>query len=137
MPLGYQGKVKPHTTNQCDLTECTMSCQNDDWKVLTGCFHSFHTTCLNALNSCPLCKDFLKEKVQELGQTAKQAILNPNSITEVPVVRQANGNDSSDSGLNSPTETSTAREMEPDEFENVIRQLHHHIASLHPTSQPF
>ena len=51
-------------------------------------------------------------------------------------MRQAIGNDSSDSGFNSPTETSTAREMEPDKFENVIRKLHHDIASLHPTSQP-
>ena len=136
LPLGYQGKVKPDATKQCDLPECTMSSQNDDWTVLTGCFHSFHNTCLNGLNSCPLCKDFLKEKVQELGQIAKQAILNPNSSTEVPAVSQDNGNEGSDSGLDSPTETTTAREMEQDEFENVIRQLHHEIASLNPTSQP-
>ena len=135
-PLGYQGKVKTHATKQCDLPECTMSSQNDDWTVLTGSFHSFHNTCLNGLNSWPYVRTSWKKKVQELGQTAKQAILNPNSTTEAPAVRQANGNDSSDSGFNSPTETSTAREMEPDKFENVIRKLHHDIASLHPTSQP-
>lgn len=111
-----------------------MSSQNDDWTVLTGCFHSFHNTCFDGLNSCPLCNDFLKEKVQELGQTGKQAILN--SSTEVPAVSQDNINEGSDSGLNSPTETSPAGEMEPGEFENTIRQLHHEIASLHPTSQP-
>ena len=54
LPLGYQGKVKPDATKQCDLPECTVSSQNDDWTVLTGCFHSFHNTCLNGLNSCPL-----------------------------------------------------------------------------------
>jgi len=84
----------------------------------------------------PLSKDFLKEKVQELGQTAKQAILNPNSRTEVPAVSQDNGHEGSDSGLHSPTETTTAREMEQDEFENITRQLHHEIASVNPTSQP-
>lgn len=29
------------------ISECTMSSQNDDWIVLTGCFHSFHNTGLN------------------------------------------------------------------------------------------
>ena len=111
-----------------------MSSQNDDWTVLTGCFHSFHNTCLDGLNSCPLCNDFLKEKVQELGQTGKKAILN--SSTEVLAVSQDNRNEGSDSGLNSPSETSTAGEMELVEFENTIRQLHLEIASLHPTSQP-
>ena len=48
---------------------------------------------------------------------------------------QDNGNEGSDSGLDSPTETTTAREMEHDEFKNIIRQLHHEIASLHPTSK--
>ena len=138
LPLGYQGKVKPDATKQCDLPECTISSQNNDWTVLTGCFHSFHNTCLNGSNSCPLCKDFLKEKVQELGQIAKQAILNPNSSTEVhvPDVNQDNGNEGSDSGLDSPTKNTIAREMEQDEFENIITQLHQEIESLNPTSQP-
>ncbi|PFX13842.1 Golgin-45 [Stylophora pistillata] len=139
LPLGYQGNVKPDAAEQCDLPECMMSAQNDDWKVLTGCFHSFHNTCLNGLNSHPLCKDFLKKKVQELGQTAKQDILNPNSSSEVPVpaVSQDIENERSDSGLDSPTETTTAREMEKDEYQNTLRQLNHEIASLNPTSQPF
>jgi len=37
LPLGYQGKVKPNATKQCDLPECTMSSQNDEWTILTGC----------------------------------------------------------------------------------------------------
>lgn len=61
LPLGYQGKVKPDATKQCDLPKCTMSSQNDDRIVLMGCFHSFHNTYLNGLNSCPLCKYFLKK----------------------------------------------------------------------------
>ena len=113
-----------------------MSSQNDDWTILTGCFYSFHNTCLNGLNSCPLCKNFLKEKVQEVGQIAKQAILNPNSSTQVPAASQDNGDEGSHSGLDSSTETTTARKMEQDEFDNIIRQLHHEIASLNPTSQP-
>jgi len=51
-------------------------------------------------------------------------------------VTQDNGDEGSDSRLDSPNETTTAREMEQDEFNNVIRQLHHEIASLNLTSQP-
>ena len=49
-----------------------------------GCFHSFHNAYLKRLTSCPLCKDFLKEKVKDLGEIEKKAILNPASITHVP-----------------------------------------------------
>ena len=38
LPLGYQDKVKPDATKQCDLHECTMCSQNDNWTVLTVCF---------------------------------------------------------------------------------------------------
>ena len=51
---------------------------------------------------------------------------------------QDNRHEGSDSGLrvDSPTETTTAREMEHNELKNITRQLHPEIASLHPTSQP-
>lgn len=84
LPLGYQVKVKPDVTKQCDLPECTVSSQNDDWTVLTGFFHSFHNTCLNGLNSCPLCKDFPKEKVKELGQRLTRASNTSENPTRIP-----------------------------------------------------
>ena len=45
---------------------------------------SFHDECLNGSSSCPLRKDFLKEKVKDLGEISKKAILNPASTTHVP-----------------------------------------------------
>jgi len=113
-------------------SDCENSNPNEDWLLLTGCFHSFHKTCLNDVISCPLCKDFLKDKIEELGKIAKQAILNPSSSSDVADDRE----EGSDSGLDSLSETTAIREMGQDEFNNVIRQLNNEIASLDPTSQP-
>ena len=80
----------------------------------------------------PLCKDFLKDKIEELGKIAKQAILNPSSSSDVADARE----EGSDAGLDSLSETTAIREMGQDEFNNVIRQLNNDIAGLDPTSQP-
>ena len=132
LPLGYHTQVRADQTKQCDLPDCENSNPNEDWLLLTGCFHSFHKTCLNDVISCPLCKDFLKDKIEELGKIAKQAILNPSSSSDVADDRE----EGSDSGLDSLSETTAIREMGQDEFNNVIRQLNNEIASLDPTSKP-
>ena len=79
LPLGYHCDIKPDQTKKCDLPLCNISSQDEDWTLLHGCFHSFHDVCLNGSTSCPLCKEFLKKKVKELGETAKKAILHPAS----------------------------------------------------------
>ena len=82
-------------------------------------FFSQLKTCLNDVISCPLCKDFLKDKIEELGKIAKQA------SSDVADDRE----EGSDAGLDSLSETTAIREMGQDEFNNEV-------ASLDPTSQP-
>ena len=60
LPLGYQTEVKPDNSKKCDLPQCQISNELDEWRIFHGCFHSFHTSCLNDTLSCPLCKDFLQ-----------------------------------------------------------------------------
>ena len=133
LPLGYHCNIKPDPTKKCDLPECTISSPDESWKILTGCFHSFHCKCLNESTSCPLCKDFLQQKVQELGQIAKEAILHPSSImddsneTTAPVTDDAHDEDTCSNGV---------REMEREEFENIIEQLNNELANLNPPQQP-
>ena len=133
LPLGYHCNIKPDPTKKCDLPECKISSPDESWKILTGCFHSFHCKCLNESTSCPLCKDFLQEKVQELGQIAKEAILHPSSImddsneTTAPVTDDAHDEDTCSNGV---------REMEREEFENIIEQLNNELANLNPPQQP-
>ncbi|KAK2551336.1 hypothetical protein P5673_027730 [Acropora cervicornis] len=129
LPLGYHTQVRADQTKQCDLPDCENSNPNEDWILLTGCFHSFHKTCLNDVISCPLSKDFLKDKIEELGKIAKQALFNPSSSSYVADNRE----EGSDAGLDSLSETTAIREMGQDEFNNVIRQLNNGIAT---TTQP-
>ncbi|XP_074630934.1 uncharacterized protein LOC141889515 isoform X6 [Acropora palmata] len=76
---GYHGEIKPDQAKQCDLRACNISTQDKDWTLLHGCFHFFHNECLNGSTSCPLCKDFLKEKVKDLGSVQSAVIpVSPN-----------------------------------------------------------
>ena len=132
LPLGYHTQVRTDQTKQCDLPHCENSNPNEDWILLTDCFHSFHKTCLNDVISCPLGKDLLKDKIEELGKIEKQTILYPSSNSDVADDRE----EGSDAGLDSLSETTAIREMRQDEFSNVIRQLNNKMASQDPTSQP-
>ena len=135
LPLGYHGEIKPDQSKQCDLPACNISTQDEDWTLLHGCFHSFHNDCLNGSTSCPLCKDFLKEKVKDLGEIAKKAILNPASTTHVP---ETQINDSGEALTdNSPNEISGLREIESEEFDSIIRELNDELDNLNPATQPF
>ena len=135
LPLGYHGEIKPDQAKQCDLPACNISTQDKDWTLLHGCFHSFHNECLNGSTSCPLCKDFLKEKVKDLGEIAKKAILNPASTTHAPETQM---NDSGEVLTDdSPNEISGLREIESEVFDSIIRQLNDELSNLNPATQPF
>ena len=135
LPLGYHGEIKPDQAKQCDLPACKISTQHKDWTLLHGCFHSFHNECLNGSTSCPLCKDFLKEKVKDLGEIAKKAILNPASTAHVP---ETQINDSGEVLTDdSPNEIPGLREIESEEFDSIIRQLNDELANLNPATQSF
>ncbi|KAL9975508.1 hypothetical protein ACROYT_G012677 [Oculina patagonica] len=140
LPLGYHADIKPDPTKKCDLPECNMSTQEENWTILHGCCHSFHDRCLAGSTSCPLCKDFLKQKVNELGEIAKQAILHPASTTHgVP----ESGNDHTNQTTpvaaddDHSNEITCLREMEREEYDNIIQQLNNDLANLNPASQPF
>ena len=137
LPLGYQGEIKPDQTKQCDLPHCNISSQDENWTLLHGYFHSFHDVCLNGLTSCPLCKDFLKQKVKELGEIAKKAILHPASTMNVHESQTDHSDETSTVPTDeSSTEISGLREMEREEFDRVIRQLNNELANLNPAAQP-
>ena len=79
LPLRYHCNIKPDNTEKCDLPGCNISNPNESWSILIGCFQSIHCKCLDESTSCPLCKDFLQKKVQELGEIAKEATLHPHA----------------------------------------------------------
>ena len=73
LPLGFHGDRPPNEESRCDLSSCCIR-SDDDWKVLTGCWHSFHKACLLGSEFCPLCKETLVDQLQQLSITAKEAI---------------------------------------------------------------
>ena len=121
------------TTKKCDLPGCNISTPNESWPILTGCFHSFHCKCLDESTSCPLCKDFLQTKVQELGEIAKEAILHPHATDT------DDHNESTTASMTDSTgdeENHGVREMEREEYENLIEKLNNKLANLSPPPQP-
>ena len=47
LPLGYHCDIKPDQTKKCDLPLCNIFCQDENWTLLHGCFHSFIPWCLS------------------------------------------------------------------------------------------
>ena len=129
LPLGYHCNIKPDNTKNCDLPGCNISTPNESWSILTRCFHSFHCKCLDESTSCPLCKDFLQKKVQELGEIAKEAILHPHATDT------DDHNESTTASMTDSTgdeENHGVREIGKEQYENLIEKLNNELANLSP-----
>jgi len=110
-----------------------MSTPNESWSILIGCFHSFHCKCLDESPSCPLCKDLLQKKVQELGEIAKEAILHHHATDT------DDRNESTTASMTDSTgdeEDHGVSEMEKGEYKNLIEKLNNELANISPPPQP-
>ena len=133
LPLGYHCNIKPDNTKKCDLPGCNISNPNESWSILSGCFQSIHCKCLDESTSCPLCKDLLQKKVQELGEIAKEAILHPHATDT------DDHNESTTASMTDGTgdeENHGVREMVKEEYENLIEKLNNELVNLSPPPQP-
>ena len=77
MTRGFHGEIPPDENLKCDLPGCKV--ESDEWSILEGCWHPFHTKCLGGLSHCSLCNKSIGTKIEELGKVAKQAIFNSKS----------------------------------------------------------
>ena len=70
----------------CDMPAC---CRKDsDWKLFTGCFHSFHTECLKGIDSFPICSAHLKTVITKLSSTAQNSVFSPDHKNEKEVQKE-------------------------------------------------
>ena len=75
LPLGYQSPTPPNDKCRCDMPGCQYYQQEClDWKIIEGCWHSFHLICLKGRNYCPLCKSHLAKEIRRLGKKAQEGI---------------------------------------------------------------
>ena len=112
----------------CDLNSCTISNDDEPWKVFQGCWHSFHEHCLNGSPFCPLCQKLLESKTKELASSAKAAIFTPDPNSATKSVPE------------SDDESSMMMETPPSEdnqkLDETIKSLSEKIANLTPIPRP-
>ena len=127
LPLGFHTDYEPNEQCKCDLKSCSINASNESWKIFRGYSHSFHRSSLDGLSFCPICKDFLKRQIQELGNVTKNSILYPNTAN------------SSEPDLDPVEETQTTQTMPTVDLEEVnktINDLNDKIKNLEAPPQP-
>ena len=131
--------MEPEVGCRCDISSCQVHAE--PWELFEGCGHSFHNICLQETGSCPLCKQFLSQKVQELGSVARDAILHPEDkdITDINPNPEIPNIDDDDDSCNNTPECSTFKSANPSnlkELKETINKLNSAISSLGQARQP-
>ena len=141
LPLSYHSSVEPEEGCRCDISSCQVENDAEPWELFEGCGHSFHNICLQE-TGCPLCKQFLSQKVQELGSVARDAILHPEDkdITDINLNPEIpNIDDDDNDSCNNTPECSTFKSTSPSnlrELKETINKLNSAISSLGQAKQP-
>ena len=74
LPVGFNFNSQPDPDKRCDSPSCHESSESP-WKLFEGCWHSFHSSCLEEPNTCFICKDGLQKNLQSLAKTANEAFV--------------------------------------------------------------
>ena len=94
---------------KCDLIECNK--ESSQWKVFRGCGHSFHIECvLPDTSVCKICESTLKDKLNDLGKVANDAVFNHD-------LRETVNDNEQESDEESNTDTDDGDDDSVDEFE--------------------
>ena len=125
LPLGYHGKHQPDQNCKCDMP-LSNSTQEQAWIIFQGCGHSFHKLCITA-HHCPLCNETLQEKVKELGQKCKDAILFPHKKKDLMV-------DDVDVEIEKADADEDIQLPATDETTIDVGPLHQKLSGLHPST---
>jgi hypothetical protein len=118
LPLGFQSKISISEDAKCDLPNCQITDNHQPWTILRGCGHSFHECCIDEYY-CPICKQFLDEKVKDLGKTIQDGIFHTSA--------KPDGEESPDSETDEDTiddlETSSCMVQSVEAINDEIRNL--------------
>ena len=140
LPVGYHSSVEPDESCRCDLSTCCVENHEQPWEFFEGCGHSFHKSCLQEAAFCPLCKQFLSNKVQELATVARNAILHPkdDNIDDINPDNQNNDNNDDDSCNDMPDSNTlkSANQCDLNELKQTVNKLNSAISSLGKAKPP-
>ena len=73
MPLGFQFCSHPDQGKRCDLPNCAITAETP-WKLFEGCWHSFHLSCLDVADVCPLCRKGIESAIKSLSAVANRSL---------------------------------------------------------------
>ena len=137
LPLGFNSNTVPNENCKCDQKLCKVDNQNGSWQLFHGCWHSFHKVCLNHETSCPLCKQLLAQKVQELGLLAKEAILNPkdDTVCETSEPTESEISEHTDD-TNTMKSPNVPECINTQEINETVKDLNSQISSLKAPVEP-
>ena len=132
LPFGFHGEIPPDEDMKCDLPCCKV--KSDEWSILQGCWHSFHDKCLGDLSHCPLCKTLVKQKIEQLGKVAREAIFNGKSSATIDgeIMPDNEGDDDDDD--DDDGSSNTIPNVEPEYMEETITSLNRRINCLKPSA---
>ena len=74
MPLGFQFSPQPDQGKRCDLPDCIIL-EDTPWKIFEGCWHSFHLSCLDVVDVCPICRTGIETAMKSLATIANKSAL--------------------------------------------------------------
>lgn len=133
LPVGCHSSVEPDESCRCDLLSCRVENTEEPWEVFEGCGHSFHTICLQEEGFCPLCQQFLSQKVQELGNVARHATLHPQDENVEAIFPDENDSDKDDEeSCNNTPDSNTGLSVSQsnlEELKQIIKSLNSTISS--------
>ena len=82
LPLAYHTSWSPNQKHRCDLPGCKEKTAGIPWQIFRGCGHSYHDECLKDYSCCPICKHYLKGKIEVLSSKIRQAVYSPDANSE-------------------------------------------------------
>ena len=74
LPVGFNFNPQPDPDKRCDSPSCH-ELSESTWKLFEGCWHSFHSSCLDEPDTCFICKDGLQKNLQSLAKTANETFV--------------------------------------------------------------
>ena len=74
MPLWFQFSPQPDQGKRCDLPDCIIL-EDTPWKIFEGCWHSFHLSCLDVVDVCPICRTGIETAMKSLATIANKSAL--------------------------------------------------------------
>ena len=133
MPLGFQFSPHPNQGKRCDLPDCIIL-SDTPWKIFEGCWYSFHLSCLDVADVCPICRTGIETAISSLATIANKYIHPQENLGDCTgeVDTAAGDADSGNNGDDDDLLTSPVNAN----IDQLLQNLTHQVMALSVRSPP-